>query len=49
MQCRAGLREMAYGEWDGKLQEYPTMSSTVTLIRWLADPGWNAPTGGEKG
>jgi broad specificity phosphatase PhoE len=20
-----------------------------TYVRWLADPGWNAPTGGERG
>ena len=48
-QFRDGLRELDFGEWEGKTfaqaqQEYPD-----DYMRWLADAGWNAPTGGERG
>jgi probable phosphoglycerate mutase len=49
MQCRSGLREIAYGEWGGKTPELVYHEFHDDYIRWLADPGWNAPTGGEKG
>ena len=49
MQLRDGIREIAYGEWEGKLPEEVNQDFHDEYIRWLADPGWNAPTGGEKG
>ena len=49
MQLRDGIREIAYGEWEGKLPEEVNRDFHDEYIRWLADPGWNAPTGGEKG
>jgi len=49
MQLREGLREIAYGQWEGKTPEEVNREYHDTYVRWLADPGWNAPTGGERG
>ncbi len=46
---REGLKEIAYGQWDGKTQEEVNREFHDEYIRWLADPGWNAPSGGERG
>lgn len=42
-----GLREIAYGKWEGRTIEEAHKRWTEDHIKWLADPGWNAPTGGE--
>ena len=47
MQFRDGLKEIRYGEWEGKTQEDVKEHYTDEYIRWLAEPAWNAPTGGE--
>ena len=49
MQRKEGLREIAYGQWEGKTPEEVNRAFHDTYVRWLADPGWNAPTGGERG
>jgi len=49
MQLKEGLREIAYGQWEGKMPEEVDREFHDDYVRWLADPGWNAPTGGEKG
>ena len=49
MQLRDGLKEIAYGEWEGKTPEQVNQDHHDDYVRWLADPGWNSPTGGEKG
>lgn len=49
MQLDEGLRELAYGKWEGKTPEKVSKEFHDDYIRWLADPGWNPPTGGEKG
>ena len=49
MQLKEGLREIAYGQWEGKTPEEVSREYHDTYVRWLADPGWNAPTGGERG
>jgi probable phosphoglycerate mutase len=49
MQLREGLVELAYGDWEGKRPEEVNKEFHDDYIRWLADPGWNAPTGGQKG
>ncbi|MEB3174890.1 MAG: histidine phosphatase family protein [Cyanobacteriota bacterium] len=49
IQKRTGLKEIAYGKWEGKTPEEVNAEFHDDYVRWLADPGWNAPTGGEKG
>lgn len=49
IQIRQGLREIQYGLWEGKTPQEVTSSYHDEYVRWLADPGWNSPTGGEKG
>ena len=46
---REGLKEIAYGQWEGKTPEEVNRTYHDEYVRWLADPGWNSPTGGEKG
>ncbi len=48
-QLKEGLKEIAYGQWEGKTPEEVNREFHDTYVRWLADPGWNAPTGGQKG
>jgi probable phosphoglycerate mutase len=49
IQLREGLKETAYGEWEGKTPEEVSRLFHDDYVNWLADPGWNAPTGGERG
>jgi broad specificity phosphatase PhoE len=43
------LKEMAFGQWEGKNPEEVDREFHDDYIRWLTDPGWNAPTGGQTG
>lgn len=47
MQPREGLKEIAYGAWDGQSIETVSRDYHDDYLRWTADPAWNAPTGGE--
>ncbi|MGA8242707.1 MAG: histidine phosphatase family protein [Desulfobacterales bacterium] len=49
MQLEEGLKEIAYGQWEGKTPEDINREFHDDYVRWLTDPGWNAPTGGERG
>jgi broad specificity phosphatase PhoE len=49
MQLRDGLKEIAYGQWEGKTPQEVNRLFHDEYVRWLADAGWNAPTGGERG
>ena len=49
VQLKDGLREIAYGQWEGKTPEEVSREFHDSYVRWLADPGWNAPTGGQRG
>jgi probable phosphoglycerate mutase len=49
MQHHDGLKEMAFGQWEGKHPEEVDRAFHDDYIRWLTDPGWNAPTGGQNG
>lgn len=49
MQLRDDLKEIAYGQWEGKTPEEVNRQFHDEYVRWLADPGWNAPTGGKRG
>jgi broad specificity phosphatase PhoE len=48
-QVRDGLKEIGYGQWEGKSAEEIARDFHDDHIRWSADPAWNAPTGGEPG
>lgn len=43
---REALREIAYGDWEGKTTEEVDRQYHDDYVRWTADPAWNRPTGG---
>jgi broad specificity phosphatase PhoE len=47
MQLRDGLKEIRYGEWEGKTQEEVKQQYVDDYVNWMTEPSWNAPTGGE--
>lgn len=47
MQLRDGLKEIRYGEWEGQTQDYVKERYLNDYIRWMTEPAWNPPTGGE--
>jgi probable phosphoglycerate mutase len=44
---RDGLAEIDYGRWDGKSVDEVDREYHDEYERWVADPAWNPPTGGE--
>ena len=44
---RGELKEISYGEWEGKSAEAVDREFHDDYTRWVADPAWNPPTGGE--
>lgn len=49
MHLREGLREIGYGAWEGHSASEVGRDFNEDYLLWLADPGWNSPTGGERG
>jgi len=47
LEIRDGLREIHYGEWEGKTADDVKVHFDDDYIRWLTEPAWNPPTGGE--
>jgi broad specificity phosphatase PhoE len=47
MQLRDGLKEIRYGKWEDKTVDFVKEHYWDDYIRWLAEPAWNPPTGGE--
>ncbi|MBD1911220.1 MULTISPECIES: histidine phosphatase family protein [unclassified Leptolyngbya] len=47
MHLRDGLKEIHYGEWEGQTPEYVKEHYNDDYVRWLTEPAWNPPTGGE--
>lgn len=47
MQLRDGLKEIRYGEWEGKTTAWVKQHYASDYVQWLTEPAWNAPTGGE--
>ena len=45
--AREELAELHYGQWDGQTTEEISRLYHVEYERWVADPAWNPPTGGE--
>jgi len=46
-QVRPGLKELDYGQWEGKTHKQVREESAEDYVRWLTEPAWNPPTGGE--
>lgn len=49
MKIKDGLGEIAYGAWENREQEDVRVHHEQDYLRWLAEPAWNPPTGGETG
>lgn len=47
MQLRDGLKEINYGKWEGQTAEFVKQNYSDDYVRWLTEPAWNPPTGGE--
>jgi probable phosphoglycerate mutase len=47
VQRREGFAEIDYGAWDGMTTTIVSERYHVEHERWIADPAWNPPTGGE--
>lgn len=47
MQLQDGLREISYGKWEEQTVESVKQNYQDDYLRWLAEPAWNSPTGGE--
>ncbi|MEM9817169.1 MAG: histidine phosphatase family protein [Cyanobacteria bacterium P01_D01_bin.6] len=48
MQLRDGLKEMSFGEWENLTKEQVQEKFPDDYVRWLTEPAWNPPTGGES-
>jgi broad specificity phosphatase PhoE len=46
---RDGLKEIRYGEWEGKSSEEVQQTYPADYEHWMTEPAWNRPTGGETG
>jgi broad specificity phosphatase PhoE len=49
LDLRKELKEIAYGRWEGMTSDEVNRKFHDEYVRWQADPGWNSPTGGERG
>ncbi|MBE9139998.1 histidine phosphatase family protein [Nodosilinea sp. LEGE 07088] len=49
MAQRDGLKEMFFGEWEGLTHDEVETRYSGDYVRWLTEPAWNPPTGGETG
>jgi broad specificity phosphatase PhoE len=47
MELREGLKEIRYGEWEGQTTAFVKDKYANDHVRWLTEPAWNPPTGGE--
>lgn len=47
MQLRDGLREGSYGQWESKSKSFVEKNYSDNYVKWLTEPAWNAPLGGE--
>ena len=47
LQLRDGLKEIFYGEWEDRTPDYVQEHYGQDYLRWMTEPAWNPPTGGE--
>jgi probable phosphoglycerate mutase len=45
LQLRDGLKEIGYGDWEGKTTEEVRHAYGDDYHHWMTEPAWNAPTG----
>lgn len=45
MRLRDGLKEIAYGDWEGRTADDVAQSHPDDYHHWMTEPAWNAPTG----
>jgi broad specificity phosphatase PhoE len=48
-EIRISLKEIHYGEWEGKTLKEVRAKYEDSYQRWQREPAWNAPDGGETG
>lgn len=48
MMLRDELKEIGYGNWEGMTVEIVSREYHDDYLRWVADPAWFPPTGGER-
>jgi broad specificity phosphatase PhoE len=48
MQLRDGLKEINFGQWEGKTPAEVNQQDHDHYVKWQAEPGWNAPPEGER-
>jgi broad specificity phosphatase PhoE len=48
-QFRDGLKEIHYGQWEDRTSADVRSAHGADYDRWVTEPSWNAPTGGENG
>ncbi|MEM8805893.1 MAG: histidine phosphatase family protein [Cyanobacteria bacterium P01_G01_bin.38] len=46
-QFRDGLKEIHYGAWEDRTPEYVQAHHAEEYVKWLTEPAWNSPPGGE--
>lgn len=46
-QLREGLKEINYGQWEDRTPDHVQKLHGEDYVRWLTEPAWNPPTGGE--
>ncbi len=49
IQLRDGLKEISYGQWEGKDPDEVNRTFHDDYLMWMSDPAWNRPPGGERG
>ena len=49
MELRDGLREISFGDWEGHTADEVNRLFHDEYVSYLADAGWNHPSGGERG
>ncbi len=45
LRTRDGLKEIAYGDWEGKTTDEVKQTYADDYHQWMTEPAWNAPTG----
>jgi broad specificity phosphatase PhoE len=48
-ELRISLKEIHYGEWEGKTLKTVQAEYGESYERWKSEPAWNSPNGGETG